>query len=305
MPHWKSPGPDFVQGFWLKNVTSLLRRMTEQLSKCLKEGDAPNWVIEGRTVLIMKDKNKGTIASNYRPITCLPLIWKLLTGLIAEEMYEFLEKNYLLPQEQKGGRKKCRGTADQVLKEVKHRKRNVAMAWVDYKKAYDMVPHLWLEECFRLFGIANNVDNLLLNSMKKWKTDLTFGGESFGEVKIKRGIFQGDSLSPLLFIIALIPLSMILKKVSYVYEFKSAVKLNHLLFMDDLKLYAKSETGLDSLVQTVHMFSNDIGMEFGVEKCAVMVIRRGKLARSDDIILPDESVIKGLAEGDVYKYQGA
>ena len=303
MPNWKSPGPDFVQGFWLKNFTSLHRRMTEQLSKCLEEGDIPNWMTEGRTVLIMKDKNKGTIASNYRPITCLPLMWKLLTGLIAEEMYEFLEKNDLLPQEQKGGRKKCRGTADQlyidqmVLKEVKRRKRNVAMAWVDYKKAYDMVPHSWLEECFRVFGIASNVDNLLVNSMKKWKTDLTFGGKSLGEVKIKRGIFQGDSLSPPLFIIALIPLSMILRKVSYAYEFKSGVKLNHLLFMDDLKLYAKSETGLDSLVQTVHMFSNDIGMEFGVEKCAVMVIRRGKLARSDDIILPDESVIKGLAEG--------
>ena len=310
MPNWKSPGPDFVQGFWLKNFTSLHRRMTEQLSKCLEEGDIPNWMTEGRTVLIMKDKNKGTIASNYRPITCLPLMWKLLTGLIAEEMYEFLEKNDLLPQEQKGGRKKCRGTADQlyidqmVLKEVKRRKRNVAMAWVDYKKAYDMVPHSWLEECFRVFGIASNVDNLLVNSMKKWKTDLTFGGKSLGEVKIKRGIFQGDSLSPLLFIIALIPLSMILRKVSYAYEFKSGVKLNHLLFMDDLKLYAKSETGLDSLVQTVHMFSNDIGMEFGVEKCAVMVIRRGKLARSDDIILPDESVIKGLAEGDAYKYLG-
>ena len=310
MPNWKSPGPDFVQGFWLKDFTSLHRRMTEQLSKCLEEGDIPNWMTEGRTVLIMKDKNKGTIASNYRPITCLPLMWKLLTGLIAEEMYEFLEKNDLLPQEQKGGRKKCRGTADQlyidqmVLKEVKRRKRNVAMAWVDYKKAYDMVPHSWLEECFRVFGIASNVDNLLVNSMKKWKTDLTFGGKSLGEVKIKRGIFQGDSLSPLLFIIALIPLSMILRKVSYAYEFKSGVKLNHLLFMDDLKLYAKSETGLDSLVQTVHMFSNDIGMEFGVEKCAVMVIRRGKLARSDDIILPDESVIKGLAEGDAYKYLG-
>ena len=54
----------------------------------------------------------------------------------------------------------------------------------------------------------------------------------------------------------------------------------------------------------VHMFSNDIGMEFGVEKCAVMVIRRGKLARSDDITLPDESVIKGSAEGDAYKYLG-
>ena len=259
MPNWKSPGPDFVQGFWMKNFTSLHGRMTEQLSKCFQEeGDVPNWMTEGRTVLIMKDKSKGNSANNYRPITCLPLMWKLLTGLIAEEMYEFLEEKDLLPQEQKGGRKKCRGTADQlyidqmVLKEVKRRKINVAMAWVDYKKVYDMVPHSWLEECFRIFGIASNVKDLIVNSMKKWKTDFTFCGKSLGEINIKRGIFQGDSLSPLLFIIALIPMSMILRKVAYAYEFKSGVKLNHLLFMDDLKLYAKSETGLESLVQTVH-----------------------------------------------------
>ena len=175
MPNWKPPDPDFVQGFWLKNFTSLHGGMTEQLSKCLEEGDVPNWMTGGRTVLIMKDKSKGNIASNYRPSTCLPLIWKLLTGLIAEEMYEFLEEKDLLPQEQKGGRNKCQGTADQlyidqmVLKEVKRRKRNVAMAWVDYKKAYDMVPHSWLEECFRLFGIASNVNDLIVNSIKNGK----------------------------------------------------------------------------------------------------------------------------------------
>ena len=246
--------------------------MAVQLSKCLEEGEVPNWMLEGRTVLIMKDKNKGNIASNYRPITSLPLMWKLLTGLIADEIYEYLGKNDLLPQEQKGGRKKFRRTADQlyidqmVLKEVKRRKRNVAMAWVDYKKAYDMIPHSWLEKSFRPFGIASNVSNLMVNSMKRWKTELTFGGKSLGAGKIKRGIFQGDSLSPLLFIIALIPMSMILRQVKYAYEFRTGVRLNHLLFMDDLKLYAKNETGLDSLVQTVHMLSKNVGMEFGVEK---------------------------------------
>ena len=149
-----------------------------------------------------------------------------------------------------------------VLKEAKRRKRNVAMAWLDYKKACDMVPHSWLEECFRHFCTAINVNDLMVTSMKKWKTDLTYGGKSLGELKMKRDIFQGDSLSPLLSIIALIPMSMILRKMPYAYEFKSGVKWNHLLFMDDLKLHAKSETGLDLLVQTVHMFSNDIGVEF-------------------------------------------
>ena len=43
--------------------------------------------------------------------------------------------------------------------------------------------------------------------------------------------------------------------------------------MDDLKLYAMNEKGVDSLIQTVRVFSEDIGMEFGIEKCAVLVMK--------------------------------
>ena len=78
------------------------------------------------------------------------------------------------------------------------------------------------------------------------------GNSEFGEVEIKRCIFQGDSLSPL-FVLALIPLSFILRKAKAAYEFsESKEKINHLLFMDDLKLHSRSEKGLDS-VQTVRV----------------------------------------------------
>ena len=53
-------------------------------------------------------------------------------------------------------------------------------------------------------------------------------------------------------------------------------KLNHLLFMDDLKLYAKSERELDSIIQAVRIFSDDIGMVFGLDKCAVLFLKRRK-----------------------------
>ena len=58
---------------------------------------------------------------------------------------------------------------------------------------------------------------------------------------------------------------------------KSKEKINHLLFMDDLRLYIRSEKGLDSLVQTVRVFNEDIGMEFGIEKCAMLVMRKERL----------------------------
>ena len=129
------------------------------------------------------------------------------------------------------------------------------MAWVDYKKAYDIVAHSWIIECLDLFGVAENIKSLLVNSVEKWKVMLCLGNSELVEVEIKRGIFQGDSLSPLVFVLALIPLSLILRKAKQVDEFsESKEKINHLLFMDDLKLYSWSEKGLDSLVQTVRVF---------------------------------------------------
>ena len=74
--------------------------------------------------------------------------------------------------------------------------------------------------------------------------------------------------------------------------------------MDDLKLYSRSEKGLDSLVQTVHVFSEDIGMEFGIEKCAMLVMEKGKIVKSIGIELPDGKVIKLLQDSKSWKYLG-
>ena len=98
---------------------------------------------------------------------------------------------------------------------------------------------------------------------------------------------------------------MNLGKAKAAYEFsESKEKINHLLCMDDLKLYSRSEKGLDSLVQTVCVFSEDIGMEFGIEKCAMLVMEKGKIVKSVGIELPDGKVSKSSQEGESYKYLG-
>ena len=74
--------------------------------------------------------------------------------------------------------------------------------------------------------------------------------------------------------------------------------------MDDLKLYAKNEQQLDSLVQTVRTFSEDIGMQFGIDKCALIVLKRGKRTVCEGISHPDNLVIKSLEEDGSYKYLG-
>ena len=150
---------------------------------------------KGKTTLIQKDPEKGNAANNYRPIACLPLMSKLLTSVLVEKVYAHLSERNVLPYEQKGCRKDSRGTKDQllidkqILKHCKKHQSNVAMGWIDYKKAYDMVPHGWMIEAMKMVGIADNIVNLFENSKETWRTELTACNESLGEVDIRRGNF--------------------------------------------------------------------------------------------------------------------
>ena len=188
-----------------------------------------------------------------------------------------------------------------VLKEARVKKRWLAMAWVDYKKAYDMLPHSWICESLHLVKVAKNLSRLVKGSMGDWRTVLTANGERLGEVRIRRGIFQGDSLSPLLFIVAMLPLTMILKRETALgYKFgREKKRMNHLLFMDDLKLYAENRLDLEELIGIVQRFSKDIGMEFGVDKCAVLEIKGGMKAGYEGIELPDGQTIKVVDDGGI------
>ena len=77
-------------------------RVRLQLKDCLDSGFVPSWLTRGRTSLLQRDKSKGNVPSNYRHITCLPLMWKLLTGVIADQIYAQLDQEKLLTEEQKG-----------------------------------------------------------------------------------------------------------------------------------------------------------------------------------------------------------
>ena len=233
----------------MKNLTNLQRIASQMNSNLMGEESLPEWMTHGRTVFCQKDPTKGSAAENFRLIACLPLLWKLLNGMIAEETYTYLDNMKLLQEEQKGFRRQGRGTKDQLLigktalKDCKKRHTNLCMVWIDYNKAYDFVPHSWINEFMEIFGIAENVRNFVGRSMEHWKLSLTSNDEVLGEVDVKRGIFQGNSLLPLLFVLSMIPLSLILRKVNICYEWgKKEYKLNHLLFMDDLKLFSKSVT---------------------------------------------------------------
>ena len=263
--NWKTPGHDGIHGFWFKKFTSIHDRLALEMNKYLQRAHVPEWMTKGRTTLIQKGPNKGTVPNNYRLVTCLPMMWKILTAQIREEIYYSLTSRGLFPDEQKGCCKWPRGTAElfyiyqHILNESKTRRKNLAMAWIDYKKAYDIVPHSWIINNLKMYKISHEVINFIDKTMKTWRVELTAGGRSLANAKTQRGIFQGDAQSPLLFIIAMMPLNHILRKGTAGYKLsRSQEKINHLMYMDVIKLFAKNEKELETLIHAVRIYSQNI-----------------------------------------------
>ena len=86
------------------------------------------------------------------------------------------------------------------------------MPVTDVEIVFDIVPHPWILETLQLTGVAQNIQQLVGATMKNWRTTLMSNGQNQGDVNIRSGIFKGDSLAPLLFVVCLIPLSVILRK---------------------------------------------------------------------------------------------
>ena len=123
------------------------------------------------------------------------------------------------------------------------------------------------------------------------------------ELEYRRGLFQGDSLSPLLFCLCLAPLSHALREMDGYRCGLLDEPITHQLFMDDLKVYAKGKKALGVVLDTVDRVSAAIGMKLGLRKCAVAHMARRQVT-SEDYTLPGGEKIGALADGRVYKYLG-
>ena len=140
--------------------------------------------------------------------------------------------------------------------------------------------------------ISEKVTNFISKAMKNWKVELIAGRKN-----LSRGIFQGVSLSPLLIVIAMMPFNFIFRKYTGGYKFtKSQEKINHPMYMDDIKVFVKNEKEMKTLTQIIRIYSQYIGMEFSIEKCVMLIMKSGKKETMSGIELTNQESIKTLGE---------
>mgnify|MGYP000904802047 CR=1 FL=1 len=149
--------------------------------------------------------------------------------------------------------------------------------------------------------------------MTKWSTVIHLQNANTaiqtGSIQIRRGIFQGNTLSPLWFCLAVNPLYTLLKETSLGFNIRNnrraMYNVPHLLYMDDIKLYAPNKGKLLQLIQIVRDFLDDIRMKFGLDKCRKLEMdnkspRRIEAQQADE----EEGKIEDMEPNEMFRYLG-
>lgn len=304
----KATGPDGIPNLLWKKLGAASRALFEWFIT-IKERRMriPNWLTQGRVVLIPKggDLNEP---GNYRPIACLNTCYKLVTAMITKWLEVHVARNNILPIEQCALSKRTWGCTQgtvldrTIAADAIHNKLNLSVAWIDYSKAFDSVPHAYLKYILKTVKVDVHLYQAITALMQTWTVEYCVRSGKRLDVsttlKVKNGVLQGDTLSPLLFGLAVAPISHMLSKKhpmvrTSVCSNGSPLTLNHLFYMDDLKLYARNQVTLDKMLDSVKKMSNSIGFQLNMRKCAKASI--GNVSSGD---------IPWVNVNDAYKYLG-
>ena len=317
--NFSAPGWDGINNYWWKKFAVTHQYLARIFTSYINgETIIPDWLVEGRTVLIPK---KGDLSNpkNYRPITCLNTVYKIFTTILNNRIARAVDPIWRRTYEQRGCKTGVSGCRDNLLidrcicQDAVYYKRNLSMAWLDYTKAFDSTSHELIILLLKRLRIHPNIVRCIEELMPLWRTRFVM---QMGKRKIYtrliqflRGVYQGDTLSPLLFCISLLPLSVVLRQ-SQGYMCgppnRRTHKVTHLFYLDDLKLYASGEVQLQRSLNISHIYSRDIGMEFGLDKCAVVHLHRGRSTEinNNDIELVNNTIIHHLGVEETYSYLG-
>ena len=313
--NWSAPGPDRLANFWWKRANSLHKGVATAFQVISRSDEEyPQWFSEGKTSLIPKP---GIFSSdNQRPITCLNTIYKWYTSCLLVPTDKHLNHYELMEGAQRGARAGCSGTVDNLLidrivtLDCHRRKRNLSMGWVDVKKAYDSIDHGWLEEMMLMHRFPTWLCRAIQNLSRSWSTRIVTttrkGREVSDIIRFRKGLPQGDALCPRLFTVCLNPIAWKIRATEgYRLSKPIDTKVTDLLYIDDLKIFAASESRLNCVMKSVRPAMEDVGLQWNPKKCAVVHFKRGThVADSAGLKVDGNAKIPSLEDGQQYKFLG-
>lgn len=244
------------------NLKEAIREIVEIV---IKKGELPESWKRTRVHTIYK-KGDENDPDNYRGISLLPTMYKIMSKIIARRLINIAEETNMIDETQGVAKlgfsafNEAR-TLHNVIEDANDNERELQVMYIDITKAYDRVETWALKEILEEIGLPEKVRNLLVE-INKGLVGST--NTDFGETKtfnIKRGLRQGCPLSPLIFCLIIEPLLKWLKGTDgYKFENNKELILSVLAYMDDIILIAKNNKGMEGQVKKLEEFLNFYGM---------------------------------------------
>ena len=324
----KASGMDNIVNEFIKHSPhNILSIVVKLFNTVLETGIVPSdWTIG---VIKPLYKNKGSIddADNYRGITLLSCLGKLFTSCINVRLSFYIEGSGLLGEEQAGFRDGY-STLDHIfvlhslLELYLSKKKRIYCAFVDFKKAFDLVDRSSLWAKMISVGINGNVIRVVYNMYENAKSCVKKGQNLSNIFACNTGVRQGENLSPLLFAIYLNDFEYhVSRQYKGLGQLSSEIgehlsdndievffRLYILLYADDTIVLAESAEELQKALSSVHEYCKNWYLTVNTSKTKVVIFSRGKIRKYPDFRFGEETlevVDEYVYLGTTFKYNGS
>ena len=303
----KASGIDLITAELLKGLDeSFLIVFTKLFNKIFDHGEFPEEWAVGIIVLLFKGGDKSDL-DNFQGITLLRIFGKLSLGILLERLTTMLNNFKILEDNQIAYRKGYQ-TSDHLFTFISiiqnafnQNNSNLYFCFVDFKKAFHSVDHSLLMEKSLAKGISGTFYKILSTLYAKVKSCARAKDGLSNFFSCSRGVRQGCVLSPMLFALFLNDLNAAISSKAKGISLGSDV-VHTLLYADDLVLVAETPEDLQTQLDILKVFTDDIKMKVNIGKTKVMVLRKNKRkSQSQNTWLLGE---QELQECDSYKYLG-
>ena len=273
---FKGSGPDNMHPHLLKETAITISVPLSMIfQESLRSGETPADWRRANVTPIFK-KGDRTDPANYRPVSLTSQVCKVLESIVRDQMLEHLEVNGLLSDKQHGFRKgrscltNLLTTLEEWTKIIDERDNCVDVAYLDFRKAFDLVSHKHLLLKLQKHGINGQIGNWIKAFLENRKQKVVIRGHESDELDVLSGVPQGSVLGPLLFLI-------------FINDLPKCTECPVCLFADDSKIYCKVPRGnkvLPELEGSQEVLQKDLDelynwadkwkMSFNVNKCKIM-----------------------------------